>query len=378
MTRPPPLNLKRIDNRFGPPAAVPYLPRQPKQKKTTFFAVLYKANWRNIIIALAGLNALRFALAAHNAIQDAVVDDNQHIPQLATISIALGVMYILSTVIEIFGVISVSMKRLPLIRVYTCLAFLASVFVTVAGVLEAVSYFVFAEDLMYECVALAITGQSYQKSTFRGRPWPGSIYAIGRREAQRQCISAWINESWTQIANCFLFAFIPAVIYFIMAYTYYRQTTDPTHVGNLLRNPTRSSRRSSESHPGVNYGLVQSNTSRAPLAGDNETNHRSARLRSGSRMGSKSKQEPRHTQRGPGNQVTVPSVSRATATTTRGLKRDHRPPALMKSASPVFSGYAASPGPPTYSAHAGATYALGHGLVGTGSSILSAGYSKYL
>ena len=66
---------------------------------------------------------------------------------------------------------------------YTCLALLASVFVTVAGVLEAVSYFVFAvcllasdvvshsqsvaqEDLMYECVALAITGQSYQKSTF--------------------------------------------------------------------------------------------------------------------------------------------------------------------------------------------------------------------
>ena len=74
-------------------------------------------------------------------------------------------------------------KRLPLIRLYTCLAFLASVFVTVAGVLEAVSYFVFAvclltstwftrlqsivqEDLMYECVALAITGQSYEKSTF--------------------------------------------------------------------------------------------------------------------------------------------------------------------------------------------------------------------
>ncbi|EDR04309.1 uncharacterized protein LACBIDRAFT_304911 [Laccaria bicolor S238N-H82] len=378
MIRPPPLNLKRIDNRFGPPAAVPYLPRQSKQKKTTFFAVLYKANWRNIIIAVAGLNALRFALAAHNALQDARVDDNQHIPQLATISIALGVMYILSTVIEIFGVISVSTKRLPLIRLYTCFALLASVFVTVAGVLEAVSYFVFAEDLMYECVALAIRGQSYQKSTFRGRPWPGSIYAIGRREAQRQCISAWINESWTQIANCFLFAFIPAVIYFIMAYTYYRQTTDPRHVGNLLRNPARSSRHGSESHPDVNYGLVHSNTSRAPLVGDNNTSHR---LRSGSRVGSKSKQQPQHAQRGPGSLVTVPSVSRVTATTTRGLKRDHRPPALMKSASPVFSGeygYVASPGPPTYSAHAGATYALGHGMVGTGSSILSAGYSKYL
>jgi hypothetical protein len=50
--------------------------------------------------------------------------------------------------------------------------------------------------------------------------------------AQRQCISAWINESWTQIANCFLFAFIPAVIYFIMAYTYYRQTTDKQQMPN--------------------------------------------------------------------------------------------------------------------------------------------------
>ena len=165
-----------------------------------------------------------------------------------------------------------------------------------------------------------------------------------------------------------------------MAYTYYRQTTDPTHVGNLLRNPTRSSRRSSESHPDVNYGLVHNNTSRVPLAGDNDTNHR---LRSGSRVGSKSKQKPQHAQRGPGTLalVAVPSVSRVTATTTRGLKRDHRPPGLMKSASPVFSGeygYVASPGPPTYGAHAGATYALGHGMVGTGSEILSAGYSKYL
>lgn len=205
----------------------------------------------------------------------------------------------------------------------------------------------------------------------------GSPNQSQQTESHLECISAWINESWTQIANCFLFAFIPAVIYFIMAYTYYRQTTDPTHVGNLLRNPTRSSRRSSESHPDVNYGLVN-NTSRAPPAGDNDANHRSARLRSGSRVGSKSKQKP---QRGPGSLVTVPSVSRVTATTTRGLKRDHRPPALMKSASPVFSGgygYVASPGPPTYSAHAGATYALGHGMVGTGSSILSAGYSKYL
>ena len=39
-------------------------------------------------------------------------------------------------------------KRLPLIRLYTCLALLASVFVTVAGVLEAVSYFVFAVCLL--------------------------------------------------------------------------------------------------------------------------------------------------------------------------------------------------------------------------------------
>jgi len=193
----------------------------------------------------------------------------------------------------------------------------------------------------------------------------GSPTQSQQAKSHLECISAWINESWTQIINCFLFAFIPAVIYFIMAYTYYRQTTDPTHIGNLLRNPTRSSRRSSESHPDVNYGLVHDNTSRAPLAGDNVTNHRSsARLRSGSRVGSKSKQESQRTQRGPGNLV------------------DHRPPALMKSASPVFSGeygYVGSPGPPTYSAHAGATYyALGHGVVGTGSSILSAGYSKYL
>ncbi|RXW11503.1 hypothetical protein EST38_g14353 [Candolleomyces aberdarensis] len=48
--------------------------RKPKAKGS-FFQVLYKANWRNIVMAVAGLNAIRFAFATYNAYEDALVDD---------------------------------------------------------------------------------------------------------------------------------------------------------------------------------------------------------------------------------------------------------------------------------------------------------------
>ncbi|KAJ2923631.1 hypothetical protein H1R20_g13465, partial [Candolleomyces eurysporus] len=161
MIRPPPLKLK-YDNRF--PLPIPSA-RKPKAKES-FFQVLYKANWRNIVMAVAGLNAIRFAFATYNAYEDALVDDFEHQPRLVTVSLALCVMYALCCVIEIFGVIGISLQRLSIVRAYVFFEFGAALMVTVAGVLKAASFFLNAEDLMYECVALALTGQSSAKSQF--------------------------------------------------------------------------------------------------------------------------------------------------------------------------------------------------------------------
>jgi hypothetical protein len=334
---------------------------------------LYKASWKNPIIAVAGLNGLRYAFAAHNAFQDAIVDDAESVENLTKVSIALGVMYMVSFLIELYGIIGVSLQRLSLVRAYLYLTFLASVLIIGAGVLNGVSYFVFAEDLMWECMSLAVEGRGYEKSLFRSRPWPGSVFPISKNAARKQCVYAWIHQSWSQVACVFLFSVIPAVIYYIMVYVYYRQTVDPNHHANLIRNGHSSSNlytsrpRGRQSSTG--YARVGSNdrdegitmtTSRA-------ANPPSARLRA-----TRSQVQANRSVRG----VSTTSSSSNTSQTkrkfvSRSLNRPHRPPPLMQSPSPIGlrpSGFAHAnlsgssnvndtPGPPTYSSvHAGAVH----------------------
>lgn len=328
--RPPPLSLK-YDNFKAPLVAAE--PRKSKVKET-FFQKLYKGNWANIVIAVAGLNAIRFAFSTYNALQDAAVDAFEHQPRLVTVSITLCVMYALPCLIEIFGVMSVISHRRALVRAYVFLEFGSALLVTVAGVLRAASFFMNAEDLMYECVALALTGQTFAKSQFRSRPWP-SMYPLTLRQAQKQCVASWTQQSWTQVINVFLFGFVPALMCYMLVYTYYRQTTDSTHPAFIAprirlsgdRDQPSKSEVSQPERNGAGY-------TRVPNADDPYANaatnmrQRSARLR-GNNNTRKSAAPLK---------PTATSTMTATAQfTTRGIKRAHRPPALAELEGPVFS-----------------------------------------
>jgi len=390
--RPPPLKLK-YDNRFPLP-----IPSARKQKaKETFLQVLYKGNWRNIVVGVAGLNAIRFAFASFNAYEDARVDNFEHQPRLVTVSVALCVMYAFSCMIEIFGVIAIVMQRLSLVRAYVFLEFASALLVTVAGVLNAASFFLNAEDLMYECVALALTGQSYSKSQFRSRPWP-SMYPLGLREAQKQCIAAWTHESWTQVINVFLFGFVPALMCFMLVYTYYRQTTDATHPAYLVgfqRVAPRQSSNHREMDQAPNGGYSRVPNADDPYAGTprGETNNRaavgpirSARLRAGRKSAAKANAHGGVT-------------STVTAATSRSLNRPHRPPALLELEGPIFtplrgimlqsgsplSNILFSPGPPSFGVNIVGPSRLGIGAYGpaahlscSGGSVNSPKYSKFV
>ncbi|KAJ2930603.1 hypothetical protein H1R20_g6493, partial [Candolleomyces eurysporus] len=383
MIRPPPLKLK-YDNRF--PLPIPSA-RKPKAKES-FFQVLYKANWRNIVMAVAGLNAIRFAFATYNAYEDALVDDFEHQPRLVTVSLALCVMYALSCVIEIFGVIGISLQRLSIVRAYVFFEFGAALMVTVAGVLKAASFFLNAEDLMYECVALALTGQSSAKSQFRSRPWP-SVYPLGLRQAQKQCVAAWTQESWTQVINVFLLGFMPAMICYLLAYTYYRQTTDASHPAYLVPRHRLSSDSSRHDRPQMQGGYSRIPNADVPYAGGASDNIAAApaanNLRSAARLRA-------------GRANNGGTTSTKTANTSRSLKRAHRPPALMELEGPIFSpqkggfmqtatplSFIFSPGPPTFGVNIVGPSRMGIGAYGpainlscSGGSIGSAKFSKFV
>jgi len=331
---------------------------------------LYKANWKNPIIALAFLNVLRYAFATYNAFNDAIIDSEENEKNLMRVSIALSVMYFISSAVEIYGIISVSMQQMGLVRAYLYLSFIGAIVVTCAGATKGISYFVLAEDIVWQCVSLARKGRIGEKSTFRSRMWPGPN-AVRRIGARKHCVYSWVYQSWSEIASVFLFALIPAVISYIMVYIYYRQTTNPKHHACLIRNRRRqiggdSQRRPNPGQGGYDRVATRDSQDGRPAADDQSQDGFSTtrlqalspRQRSAKRRSQVSQKRSLHgvganstsmsvtnNNRNVGAQSTGPSgttVGKKARFVSKSLQRSNRPPPLVASPSPLGLG------PPNY------------------------------
>jgi len=411
MIRPPPLQLK-YDNRF------PIYARTPsKPQPSSFVEQLYKANWKNVVIAVAGLNGLRYAFAIFNAIVDATIDDEEVFENLFKVSFALAVIYLVAFCIEVYGIASLVTQRLSLIRSYLYLTFFASVLVTSAGTLQGVSYFLFAEEIVLECSSLAMQGRGYEKSLFRSRPWPNTIFHLQKIEARKHCSYAWVHQSWSQVASVFLFFLIPSVIYYLLVFTYYRQTIDPNHHANLQHtrstpvhartsrrpNNDASQRREGRVYPGVGYLRLGNNAAGGSSgSSDNDVVSRSTNNDNGQGLTTSrlraipacSRQSVRGHGGGGGNVVAGldananANASKSNPFATKGIKRSRRPPPLIPSPSPL--GFTWTPGAPAYDVGGvgvGGGGAGGRGGAGGGRSrvyaafaapVGSAGYDKFV
>lgn len=304
---------------------------------------LYQANWRNIVIAVAAINALRFFFSASNALDDVTLDNLHRVPKLARVSSALGAIYIITAVIQAFGVVSALMQRLFLIRIYTHLSFLSALLITTAGFVSAVSYFLLADDLIHECITLSIIGSHRTKSLFRGKLWKSALPSI--KTAQDHCLHAYTNTSPTLPMTLLLFSFLPSVLFFLLAYTYYKQTTDPSHPANLCRSAAKSNPGARSvapngvnmrTHAGVRYASI-------PAAGNNNnTPAQSIDITNAPR----------------GNQARVGAGTAAAG----GRKHNSKPIRLQLSPPAIsVSPYNITPGPPSFGIIAGAPVARGNG-----------------
>lgn len=270
-------------------------------------------------------------------------------------------MYIFAFVIEIYGVVSVSMQRLNLIRIYLHLSLLACVLVISAGVLNGISYFTFAEELVLECVSLATDGRGHQKSLFHDRPWPVSVFPLAVHDARKQCVYAWVHQSWFQVSSVFLFSVFPALVYYVLLYAYYQQTINRNHSACLINTygDDRSNYQSATLGRMETYSQVRHTNQRNTNQRNNNT-YASSRdgMTSGRMEHAHNLFSPRRrtTQvpksiRGVGvsssnqqsNRVGIP-VNKKPPFVSKSLKRDRRPPPLIQSPSPI----GLSPGPPSY------------------------------
>jgi len=197
-----------------------------------FWDEVYQANWRNVVIAVAGINAIRFLIHATNSFTDGEADKIFHAPKLAHASCAIGVLYLITVVIQVFGVFSALSERLALIRIYAHLSFLSALLIVVAGFVGGITFFAYSDDLIHECVSLSVIGSLQTKPLFKGKAfkWSNPTPSI----ANTHCISAWGRSGVSQVLSIFLFSVFPAIIFFILAFVYYRQVTDPAHAASLI------------------------------------------------------------------------------------------------------------------------------------------------
>ncbi|KAJ4490046.1 hypothetical protein J3R30DRAFT_3693510 [Lentinula aciculospora] len=229
---PPPLHLEDDNTRFGR-----QLLHSRVVEKDSFFAQVYETDWSKLIITVASINLIRYFFSAllitfsfHELEQ---IDDALHSSKRTAIFATVGLMYVSTGLVEIFGIISTMMRRLRLIRIYVHLAFGSALVVTGTGVLVAFAYFEFAEDVVKQCVSIANSGKIIVKLLYQrdidNLPNP----SFSPEEAQMQCFNAWSSESSSQILYVFTFYFLPSAFTCLLVYTYYRQCTDPYHPATM-------------------------------------------------------------------------------------------------------------------------------------------------
>ena len=173
-----------------------------------------------------------------------------------------------------------------------------------------------------------------------------------------ECVYAWVHQSWFQVSSVFLFSVFPAMIYFGLVYAYYRQTINRNHSACLINTygDDRSNHRSAplgrmETYP-QGYTTIQRNnvTHRNGMTSsrlEHAHNLFSPRRRTTTQVpksirgvGVSSNHQSNNNNK---DKVGNP-VKKKPPFVSKSLKRDHRPPPLIQSPSPI----GLSPGPPSY------------------------------
>lgn len=74
-----------------------------------------------------------------------------------------------------------------------------------------------------------------------------------------ECIKAWTSESVTQALSVFILSLLPSIAFYLLAYIYYRQASDPQHPANLCLSGQSSAVRM-DAYPEANYSPLYNRT----------------------------------------------------------------------------------------------------------------------
>jgi len=132
---------------------------------------------------------------------------------------------------------SATTERVGLVRIYTLLASLATLIVVGTGLTRIVTHFVWKNDILSECTALASNNRVVDYGFW------GSFKAdsLSPADAAAWCLRYWDRGSWVDIITFLILTFL-GVLFTSLAFAYYRQLLDPTSAANASRAPSNQLR----------------------------------------------------------------------------------------------------------------------------------------
>ncbi|EGO01267.1 hypothetical protein SERLA73DRAFT_179408 [Serpula lacrymans var. lacrymans S7.3] len=243
-------------NRRAPPLGAP--------PPYAFVNRVYGRSLRPVVVAVSAIGALWTLIWYISSFKELSVDQNDHIPKLATFAIIQGVLLLVACVIEVFGIVSALSQRVVLVRFYALLSGLSTLIVIAVGLMRTIIHFTFKSDLMLECQEAASGGST----SFRFGIWGTSSDGLNGENAEQFCTSAYNRDTATEIVSVII-EIILGLLFTAIAFAYFRQLLDPSSPANASRAPSSQARLDNyPSHYNPPYNASSSNLGYAPAYGN--------------------------------------------------------------------------------------------------------------
>jgi len=143
----------------------------------------------------------------------------------------MGILYTVAAVIQIYGLVTVSMRKINLMRIYAFGSILSALCILAGSLTQVIVHYIKKETLLDVC-ADNNTGDTI---FYNWGIWgPTTSTTLDAADAARWCEQAWNRGAWSNIIS-FLIEICLAAFFLFIIFGYYKQLLDPSSPANIVR-----------------------------------------------------------------------------------------------------------------------------------------------
>lgn len=179
----------------------------------------YNNSLRSVVVTLCILIGIWTLVWGINMFQEMNVDNDHGQPKLGTFALIVGILYVSTTGITVFGIVAASLQREKLVKTFAYASVAAAICVDGAGFLRVIVHFIHKNDLITECTNV-VTGTGI---TFRFGIWgPRVLGNLNPTQAAQFCKDGWNHDSASEIISLIV-ELVLSVFFVFVAFGYVKQ-----------------------------------------------------------------------------------------------------------------------------------------------------------